>query len=434
MAHGLPAVLASLMAQLEISQWLTPEEIETRQFIQLESVCHYLAAHSPQFLRRLNRAGLKVKDLLSPAGLRALPILKRRDVQSSPDIFCTQTPPGHGPVTRFQTSGSTGEPVVVRRTQANHFDWLAHTLREHFWRERDFSQKLCALRGTVDSPTSNPDWGPPVSLMFDTGPSFIIPILTIGIAEQFDLIERFRPDNLLLYPSALAALLSEREARGKGLEYLSHVRSMGEIVTPALRSRTQETLGLDIADAYSTQEVGYVALQCPVSSAYHVMAESLIVEILDANDQPCGPGEIGRVVVTDLHNFATAMVRYENGDHAEVGGPCACGRGLPTLSRILGRTRNLILMPDGSRRWPVVNFAKYRGFGAVRRYQLIQVDRMTVEVRLVVSRPMTDREEADFTAHIVTSLGHPFAIRFMFVEDDFFTNTSGKFEDFISLV
>jgi phenylacetate-CoA ligase len=59
--------------------------------------------------------------------------------------------------------------------------------------------------------------------------------------------------------------------------------------------------------------------------------------VLDQRGNPRGPGEVGRVVVTPLNNFAMPLIRYELGDTAEVGAPCACGRGLPVLTRILDR-------------------------------------------------------------------------------------------------
>ena len=57
------------------------------------------------------------------------------------------------------------------------------------------------------------------------------------------------------------------------------------------------------------------------------MAENLIVEIVDDKGAPCASGEIGRVIVTDLHNFATPLMRYDIGDYAEVAAPCLCGGG-----------------------------------------------------------------------------------------------------------
>jgi phenylacetate-coenzyme A ligase PaaK-like adenylate-forming protein len=61
------------------------------------------------------------------------------------------------------------------------------------------------------------------------------------------------------------------------------------------------------------------------------------VEVLDEEGRPCAPGETGRVVATSLNNFAMPLIRYETGDTAEVGAPCPCGRGLPVLTRIMGR-------------------------------------------------------------------------------------------------
>ena len=65
----------------------------------------------------------------------------------------------------------------------------------------------------------------------------------------------------------------------------------------------------------------------------------MILEILDEAGRPCGPGETGRVVLTDLHNFATPLIRYEIGDYAEAAGPCPCGRGLPVATRLRGQRR-----------------------------------------------------------------------------------------------
>ena len=99
---------------------------------------------------------------------------------------------------------------------------------------------------------------------------------------------------------------------------------------------------------YSSQEVGYIALECPTGESYHVQAENVLVEVLDDQDRPCSPGDVGRVVVTALHNFATPLLRYDIGDYAEVGAPCPCGRGLPALRRIMGRQRNMALLPTAA--------------------------------------------------------------------------------------
>src|SRR6202012_3802852 len=85
---------------------------------------------------------------------------------------------------------------------------------------------------------------------------------------------------------------------------------------------------------------------------YHVQSEMLIAEVLRDDGTPCAPGEIGRLVLTDLCNFGMPMIRYEINDYAEVGALCDCGRGLPVLTRIMGRRRNMALDPDGRMFWP----------------------------------------------------------------------------------
>ena len=164
------------------------------------------------------------------------------------------------------------------------------------------------------------------------------------------------------------------------------------------------------------------------------MAENLIVEIVDVNGISAAEGETGRVVVTDLNNFATPLIRYDIGDYAQVGPTCPCGRGLPTLKRILGRERNLIRMPDGSRHWPLVGFHKFRKIAPIVQYQMIQQDREHVELRLVVERPLTVQEESNLTAHVQTSLGHPFALSFSYFDGKIPAGANGKFEEFVCRV
>lgn len=84
----------------------------------------------------------------------------------------------------------------------------------------------------------------------------------------------------------------------------------------------------------------------------HIQSEHALDEVLDVANRPRAPGETGRVVATNLHNFATPTIRMDPGDLATVGAPCPCGRGLPVLARIDGRARDLMTLPDGHRILP----------------------------------------------------------------------------------
>lgn len=431
-SQGPAAALAAALRQLDDTQWLSPAALAERQFRQLGHVVRHCDRYSSHFHARLAGEGLKPDDLLSPEGLRRLPPLKRRELQTAAGIFCTAVPDGHAPLSEARTSGSTGEPLKVMRTRVNSFDWFAYTLRDHFWHKRDLRKRCCVTRADIPAPKRFPDWGQPVNFLFESGPMLLIPI-EIGVARQAELIREFAPDGLLIYPSNLAGVLQECEKRGIAFPGLSHIRTISETLPPALRDETRRVLGTEIQDCYSSREIGNIAFQCPEAPHYHVV-ESVIVEILDDRGAPCPEGQAGRVVVTDLHNFATPLIRYEIGDYAEAGPPCPCGRGLPVLRRILGRERNLVRMPDGRRHWPVFGINKFRDIAPVLQFQCVQSAPEEIEARLVVSRPLTAAEEAALTACVGEALGYAFALRFTYFERELARGTNGKFEEFLCLL
>ena len=430
---GPAATLQALIHQLDATQWLDAATLAQYQREQLLPLARHCARHSRQFRARLAAAKLDAADLAQPGGLAALPPLSRRDLQApAEEVACAEVPRDHLPLNQTSTSGATGEPVAVRRTAITRLVWMAMTMRDHVWHGRDFSGRLAVVRAQGDEGTQE-DWGPPANLLYRTGPTLRLRNAT-DAAEQAARLVPFKPDALLIYPSSLAALVDHCRAKSLKLEGLRHIRTIGETLPDALRAAASEYFGAKVEDSYTSQEIGYMALECPESGRYHVMAENALIEVIDENGAACRPGETGRVVVTDLHNFATPMIRYAIGDFAEVAEPCPCGRGLPTLTRIKGRERNLVLMPDGTRRWPLTGYWRYRDIAPVRQYQFIQTGRETIEVRFVADRALTPDEEAGLRETIRTALGHPFALDFTYWPGRLPLSPSGKFEEFVCRV
>lgn len=427
------AVLTSLLAQLEQSQWYAPEQLVELQGRQLAKLLEYAAHHSPFYRKRLAGGG-------GVDAFRNIPLLSRAELQQQyAHINCTSIPREHGSYSETKSSGSTGQMVAVRRSEACMMFWLALTLREHLWHKRDFTGAMAIIRPTVAENDKErqgvalPDWGPPVSLLFQSGKAYALNLQT-DVARQAEWLAGIDPEYLLTFPTNLAALVQHFNAHGNPLRHLKAVRTVGETLTDELRRQCQAFFEVEIADTFSSQELGVIALQCPESGMYHVMSENLMVEILHEDGRACAQGETGRVVVTDLHNFATPLIRYDTRDYAEVGPTCSCGRGLPTLARIKGRSRNMIRLPDGRRFWPLVGAYHFREVAPVSQYQVIQHALTQLEVRLVSERAVTPAEESKLTDAIHRSLGYPFDLQFRYFETEIPRGTSGKFEEFICLL
>jgi phenylacetate-CoA ligase len=246
-------------------------------------------------------------------------------------------------------------------------------------------------------------------------------------------LQEHNPDYLLSLASNIKGLAELSLETGIKLQNLREVRTFGEVVSPELRRLCRDAWGVKIADMYSAEEIGYMALQCPEQEHYHVQSESVLLEVLDENNRACGPGEIGRVVITPLHNFAMPLIRYEILDYAERGEVCSCGRGLPVIRRVMGRQRHLITFPDGRRHWPSYPPETWAYVAPIRQYQLIQKALDHIHVKLVMDRQLTQQEEKQIVPLLQKGLGYPFRITFECL-DRIERNQNFKYEDFISEV
>ncbi|MEZ5710401.1 MAG: hypothetical protein R3E02_13540 [Blastomonas sp.] len=430
--------LARLLVALEQRQWHSQEDIRERQLAQLSRVVDHFHAVDTDFAKRLDDAGLKAADLAGETGLTALPVLTRAQLQArtlaDETAIRRRLPEGHGGVFRASTSGSTGEPVTVWKTGLGDLFWRALSLRYHLWAEFGLDGRLAAIRANQAHFGMRPDWGDSVHALFGTGPALLIDIDS-DIADQLARLAEFDPHSLMVYPSNLGGLLDLMDEKGTTLATLSTIRTMGETLSPQLRGRATRQTGARVHDCYSSQELGYLAMQCPdVPDYYHVMADSVLIELLRDDGSAAEPGEIGRVVVSDLVNFATPLIRYDIGDYAMAAGACPCRRGLPALHRIMGRERNLIRKPDGSRHWPLTGFPGFRAIAPIRQYQFRQTAIDRIELRFGVERGLTEAEEAALADHVRTTLRYPFDLDFSYFEGRLPLGANGKFEEFVSLI
>ena len=88
--------------------------------------------------------------------------------------------------------------------------------------------------------------------------------------------------------------------------------------------------------------------------------------------------------MTPFYNLAMPLIRYELGDYGVLSPePCGCGRTLPVLERILGRTRNIFRFVDGTSTWPVLLSREFQAFVPNRQFQVVQLTHTDIEFRYV---------------------------------------------------
>lgn len=428
------SILHSMVRQLEESQWWDKEKLRAGQLQQLKQLLAYTIVYSPFYKERLKSID---PNELTFEQFQQIPVLTRADIQANGKaIDCTQIPTSHGRVSEVMTSGSTAEPVSVRTTGLTALIWNAINLREHLWHEREIDSRTASIRWRSDAVGKAPkgaifeDWGMPINQFYKSSAAYYLNSSS-NVSDQIIWLEKIKPEYLMTHPSNMQAILEECRRQKKSLSFIREIRTVGESVSPAQRQLVEQEMGIKIVDFYSSQELGYIALQCPVHSHYHLQSESLFVEVLREDGSNCEPFEAGRIVVTSLRNFATPLIRYEVGDYGELGESCACGRSLPVLAKINGRVRNMLQLPNGDRHWPNFGFRKIMDVTPLQQFQIVQHSVDKLELKLVTDAEISAEQEASIKQILTDHLDHFFVIEISY-HAALPRSANGKYEDFVS--
>jgi phenylacetate-CoA ligase len=219
-------------------------------------------------------------------------------------------------------------------------------------------------------------------------------------------IQAMRPRMVFGYPSALALIAEHAREKGERLDDLG-VRVVfvtSERLYDHQRQAIESAFGAPVANGYGARDAGFIAHECPQGSM-HISAEDVIVEIVDAKGRVQPTGSSGEIVVTHLATQEFPFLRYRTGDIASLDDtPCACGRGLPKLASIDGRTTDFVVARDGTVMHGLALIYTVRDLPGVSQFRIVQHDLDRTEVEIVAGPAFGAREEQrverDFKARL----------------------------------
>ena len=431
---GETASVFSALYDLSRTERLPPDELARLQNAQLERLLRHAAVQVPFYTDRLRAAGYRAGKTTATDIWNAIPILTRSDIQEAGDRLRAKSyPQSHGAIREWTTSGSTNRPVRIATTELTAFQWTCLNMRDRLWHDIDLGGTLVLLTDGARKMAGRPfveqgSWSLDASSLRKPGKQFKVNP-SLKPADLVRTIRKIDPTYIQTRPSQLNLLAKECETSGERFSRLRAVFCVSELVTDTLRQACTDLFGVPIIECYSCAEAGYLALQCPEAGRLHVQSEMVRVEILDAGNAPCAPGETGRVVVTSLHNYAMPLIRYEIGDDAEVGSPCGCGRGLPVIAKLLGRTQDYLKLRSGQLVRANTHHTAIAKIPAVVEFQLIQRALGRLEILLVARRPLDDGELDRLTAALARQGDETFAVDVTYCQA-IERPESGKFRSF----
>ena len=217
-----------------------------------------------------------------------------------------------------------------------------------------------------------------------------------ALAEMFHTIEKKKVKCLVGYSSALGELSDYIRKSGKDCSNCS-VRAIipiSETMPEPIRRTLEKQFGCPVSAWYSNEENGIMGLQNEKDEGYRIDTETYYYEILKMDsDEPAEPGELGRIVITDLFNYAFPILRYDNGDTAVAVRKEKNGRFKLYLSELYGRRSDLIYDCKGNAVTPYIITNNLWDIEGVKQYRFIQKDVKDYTIWLNGDPAKMDQEE-----------------------------------------
>lgn len=385
---------ARILAELQNAQWLPGDELQRRSAIRLSQLLRHAAENVPFYREAYRRRSLSPTALSSTEDLRVLPVMTKTAYRDgAAGDFVADNVPAFRRQERA-TSGSTGQPFAFAiDRQAAPVIFASHLFYDSWFDLGPFDRYI----RIVSPPAASPGLPPETPLGFRLRQAISARLQRLyeartqqriwvwGVDEAradeiWHRLEAFRPAYVMGYTSTLAELADVLTRRRRRLPRpLRAVVAIGETLSAPRKRAIERYFAAPIVNRYGLREFGSWSAQSCTASAdrFHVNTELVVCEVVREDGSPAEPGEVGRVVLTDLFNYARPFIRYDTGDLGAIDPvPCSCGRKFPLLGPIEGRSTECVRTPSGKMIPPTVLghylFVYNSNPDAVRHYQLVQ--------------------------------------------------------------
>lgn len=336
------AELRRLQSQANLSN----DKLEALQTQKLNQLLKHAYATSPWYQKIISQLGLDLQQGISLKDLQKFPVTTKADIRENTDAFISNHYKKEE-LNKAKTGGSTGvslnlffdERCQQNRNAAQMFadgfaNWESGIRVAAVWGNppvaRTFKEKLRSylLERTIYLDT------------MDLNP--------VSMGKFVQEWKRFKPE--VIFGHSHSIYIFAQYLLDQGIEAL---RPKGIVTTSMMlldneRAAIEQAFQCPVTNRYGCEEVGLIAVECEKHKGMHINSSHIILESLDANDQPSKPGEPGKLVITDLNNYGMPLIRYRVEDVGLLSERvCTCGRSLPLLERLEGRVADFLKKADG---------------------------------------------------------------------------------------
>lgn len=417
---------------LEKSQWQSQSEITQQADTRLQAFITRAVANVPYYQQLFNQHSLSTQDIKSKADLAKLPFLTKTEIRSHFEQLKSVT---SGPVKPFTTGGSSGTPLTFLLSNERVSHDVAEKWRATRWWDVDIGDKEIVA------------WGSPIELgaqdkvrvirdkLFR---STLVPAFDMNESKLLGFIKQIKaskPKMLFGYPSVYSLIAKTAKEKNIDLSQsgVKVIFVTSERLYPYQRELIEQVFAAPVANGYGGRDAGFIAHQCP-GGKMHISAEDLIVEIIDPQGNTVKDGESGEIVVTHMATSDFPFIRYRTGDIGAIDTElCSCGRGLPVLKDIEGRTTDFVVAHDGTVMHGLALIYILRELDGIEEFKIVQESIDLTRIEIVPTNELPVQLKDEIIKGFQARLGQEVNVEIDIV-NQILPEKSGKFRYVISKV
>lgn len=417
---------------LEKTQWLSRAKLDELQLARLRKLLINASINVPYYRDLFAEINFSPESISCITDLQELPFLTKPVIRKNIEQLKSDKAIN---LQKFNTGGSSGKPLIffIGKGRVSHD--VAAKWRATRWWGVDIGDKEVVV------------WGSPIELGTQDRVRLIRDrIFRTKLLSAFEMsenkldgfvaeIQNYKPTMLFGYPSSLSLISSHAKKRNERLNNLGIKVAFvtSEKLFDHQKDTIEEMVGCQVANGYGGRDAGFIAHACPEGSM-HITAEDIVLEIVDENGAALPAGQVGEIVVTHLATADFPFIRYKTGDMGAISDKqCSCGRGLPILEEIQGRTTDFIVAKDGTILHALSLIYEIRDVTGVEEFKIVQETINKTIVYLIRNSEFSETSLSHIRDGIMKRLGQDVEVEVQFVKQ-IPLEKSGKFRYVISKV
>jgi phenylacetate-CoA ligase len=413
------------------TQWWPYDKLKEAQNKQLRCLLSFVNNNIPYYKNFFQIKGINLDEGGKNIDLEKIPILNKKIIKDNYDLFFPVSINKMN-YSKGSTGGSTGEPLKYFMSKEDKEIGIA--LLHRGWNYGGYKpgEKMAIIAGSSLIPSTSSF----LKKWFISQFRNIRYYSSYGLSEKnlvnmIKNLNQFRPKYIRGYASSIYTLASFIKNYNFKLNFSPRaIFTTAEKLYTTNRKTIEEVFDTEVFDNYGLNDGGVSAYECKEHCGMHIDMERSILEVVDENNKQV-VGRPGRILATSLYNFVFPFIRYETGDIGIVENRyCSCGRELPILKEIIGRTTDVIKINGRIIGSPVLTvlFGKFD----IEQYQIIQEKENSLVCKIVRGKTFNKEDELFIKKSLISHVGS-FELIFQYV-DSIIPDQDNKYKFIINKV